>query len=116
MRIARIIGYTFMALVLAGGWAFIYWQSSSVDLAAVDAARTALAELRAADSGWNQQLVNARLRAGGTPGAAPQAAVFSPLEDRIVTVSDDGTALVWNVASGAKISEPFYGHEGPVYA
>ena len=78
MRIVRIIGYSFMALVLAGGWAFIYWQSSSVDLAAVDGVRTALAELRAADSGWNQQLVNARLRADGAPGAAPQAAAFSP--------------------------------------
>ena len=47
-----------MALVLAGGWAFIYWQSGAVDLVAVEGARAALAELRAADAGWNQQLVN----------------------------------------------------------
>jgi len=33
-----------MALVLAAAWAFLYWQSSSLDLAAVEAARSALAE------------------------------------------------------------------------
>ena len=73
MRIVRLIGYGFMALVLAGGWAFIYWQSSAVDLAAVDAARTALAELRAADAGWNQQLVNARLPARGAAPSSPRS-------------------------------------------
>ena len=78
MRVVRIIGYSFMALVLAGGWAFIYWQSSSVDLAAVDGARTALAELRAADTGWNQQLVNARLHARATPPAAPALPATPP--------------------------------------
>ena len=79
MHIVRIIGYSFMALVLAGGWAFIYWQSSSVDLAAVDGARTALAELRAVDTGWNQRLVNERLRArGAEPAASPPLAAPSP--------------------------------------
>jgi len=79
MRIIRIIGYGFMALVLAGGWAFFYWQSSSVDLAAVDGARTALAELRAADTGWNQQLVNARLSArGAAPVPSPSLSARSP--------------------------------------
>ncbi len=71
MRIIRIIGYGFMVLVLAGGWAFIYWQSGSVDLAAVEGARASLAELRAADAGWNQQLVRARLYARDTPASAP---------------------------------------------
>jgi len=97
MRIARIIGYSFMALVLAAGWAFIYWQSSSVDLAAVDGARTALAELRAADVGWNQQLVNARLHARGAEPAvsAPLAApsrryrlAYASLEVRALPLGD----------------------------
>jgi len=79
MRIVRLIGYGFMALVLAGGWAFMYWQSGSVDLAAVDAARTALAELRAADAGWNQQLVNAQLPVrGATPSAALATRLVQP--------------------------------------
>jgi signal transduction histidine kinase len=58
-----------------GGWAFLYWQSGSVDLAAVEGARAALAELRAVDAGWNQQLVNARLYArDATPASAAPAA------------------------------------------
>ncbi len=70
MRVLRLIGYGFMALVLAGGWAFIYWQSSAVDLPAVEGARAALADLRAAEVGWNQQLVNAQLPVRGTANAA----------------------------------------------
>jgi two-component system NtrC family sensor kinase len=77
MRILRIIGYGFMVLVLAGGWAFIYWQSGSVDLAAVEGARASLAELRAADAGWNQQLVHARLYARDAPSAPPPFAAAS---------------------------------------
>ena len=73
MRILSSIGYGFMALVLAGGWAFIYWQSSAVDLAAVEASRNALTELRAIDAGWNQRLVDARLhaRARRSPASLP---------------------------------------------
>lgn len=78
MRIFRIIGYGFMVLVLAGGWAFIFWQSGSVDLAAVDGARAALAELRAVDAGWNQQLVHARLHARDAPAAAAPRPAASP--------------------------------------
>jgi two-component system, NtrC family, sensor kinase len=96
MRIVRIIGYTFMALVLAGGWAFIYWQSSSVDLAAVEGARAALAELRAADAGWNQQLVNAQLPAPGTASAETRLVVpsqryrlaYAKLEVRALRLGD----------------------------
>ena len=73
MRIFRIIGYGFMVLALAGGWTFIYWQSGTVDLAAVEGARAALADLRSVDAGWNQQLVNARLYAREAPVSAPLA-------------------------------------------
>ena len=48
MHILRITSYAFMALVLAAGWAFLYWQGGAVDLAAVDSARLALNDLRAA--------------------------------------------------------------------
>ena len=78
MRFFRIIGYGFMVLVLAGGWAFIYWQSGSVDLAAVDGARASLGELRAVDAGWNQQLVHARLYARDAPASSPALAAPSP--------------------------------------
>ena len=74
MRILRIIGYAFMVLVLAAGWAFIYWQSGSLDLAAVEGARASLGELRAVDAGWNQQLVHARLHARDAPAASPAMA------------------------------------------
>ena len=92
MRILGIIGYGFMALVLAGGWAFIYWQSGAVDLAAVDAARGTLGELRAADAGWNQQLVNARLRGGSAAAAAAPVnrhrTMYAALEVRALRLGD----------------------------
>ena len=72
MRIVRPLLYGFMALVLGAGWAFLYWQSGAVDLNAVEAARGALAELRAIDAGWNQRIVAARVRpAGASPEASP---------------------------------------------
>jgi len=89
MRILGSIGYGFMALVLAGGWAFIYWQSGAVDLAAVDAARNALAELRAADAGWNQQLVNARLRSDSAAAPASRhRTAYAALEVRALRLGD----------------------------
>ncbi len=96
MRVLRLIGYGFMALVLAGGWAFIYWQSSAVDLAAVEGARAALAELRAADAGWNQQLVNAQLPARGAADAEARLVVpsqryrlaYAKLEVRALRLGD----------------------------
>ncbi len=73
MRIIRIIGYGFMVLALAGGWTFIYWQSGAVDLATVEGARAALADLRSVDAGWNQQLVNARLYSREASASRPLA-------------------------------------------
>jgi signal transduction histidine kinase len=80
-----------MALVLAGGWAFFFWLSSAVDLAAVDAARTALTELRAVDAGWNQQLINARLRPAGAGPAAPSMryrSAYASFEVRALNLGD----------------------------
>jgi signal transduction histidine kinase len=96
MRILSSIGYGFMALVLAGGWAFIYWQSSAVDLPAVEASRNALAELRAIDAGWNQRLVEARLHAGearlhartAQPAPSRYRAVYGQLEVKALRLGD----------------------------
>jgi len=116
MRILGIIGYGFMALVLAAAWAFLYWQSSSVDLAAVDAARTALAELRAVDTGWNQQLVAARLHSGGAAGTAtptaPHATLVPPSRHRIPYASLEVWALrLGNPRVGGELTQLKRGFE-----
>jgi hypothetical protein len=106
MRIIRIIGYALMVLVLAGGWAFIYWQSGAVDLAAVDGARTALAELRAVDTGWNQQLVNARLYARdapASPGPTPASLAAPSSRHRLLHASLEVRAL--------RLGDPLVGRE-----
>jgi signal transduction histidine kinase len=102
MRILSLVGYGFMALVLAAGWGFLFWQSNAVDLAAVEGARTALGELRAIDAGWNQRLVAARLSPEGGAGTAPPPPVtryrvpFARFEQRSLALGDArlGTLLV----------------------
>ena len=66
-------GAFFVLLDFPVGWAFFFWLSSAVDLAAIDAARSALTELRAIDAGWNQRLVNIRLYPRGEPSSAAPA-------------------------------------------
>ncbi len=105
MRIFRIIGYGFMVLVLAGGWAFIYWQSGSVDLAAVEGARASLAELRAVDAGWNQQLVHARLYTRDAPASSPPLAAPSP-RHRLLYASLEVRALrLGNPLVGSELTQ-----------
>jgi len=78
-----------MALVLAGGWAGIFWQSNSVDLASVEASRSALSELRAIDVGWNQHLVDTRLRAGAAKfGPSLYRASYGQLEVNAMRLGD----------------------------
>src|SRR3989304_1471435 len=69
MRVIRIALYACMASVLAGGWAFLYWQSSGLEPDAADGARGALTGLRAIAARWTDQLVGARLLGAG--GKAP---------------------------------------------
>jgi signal transduction histidine kinase len=89
MRILGGIGYGFMALVLAGGWGFLYWQSSAVDLASVEGSRSALGELRAIDAGWNQRLVDARLHSGAAQfGPSRHRAAYGRLEVRALRLGD----------------------------
>ena len=107
MRILGILGYGFMALVLAAGWGFLFWQSSAVDLAAVEGARAALAELRAIDAGWNQRLVAARLTpdAGAGTAAPPPIAryrlPFATLERRALSLGD---ARLGSLLSGLRLA------------
>ncbi|MGE0873034.1 MAG: sensor histidine kinase [Burkholderiales bacterium] len=84
MRILGIIGYGFMALVLGAAWGYLYWQSSSQQLEAAASARTALDELRAVDSGWNQRLVAAKLQPASAlrEAAAGSSAHLSELSAR----------------------------------
>ena len=90
MRILSNIVYGFMALVLGAGWAFLYWQSSAIDLPAVEASRAALAELRAIDAGWNQRLVSARLQAGAEQPPRPSRyrAIYGVLEVKALRLAD----------------------------
>jgi signal transduction histidine kinase len=74
MRVLRVLGYALGALVLGAGWAFFYWQSQPVDIAAAAAARSALGALRGVDTRWNDQLVSAR-----TSREAAAAALRAPV-------------------------------------
>jgi two-component system NtrC family sensor kinase len=78
MRIARYLGYGFMAAVLAAGWGFLYWQSSALDLESIEGTRTAVAALRELDNGWNQQLVHSRWH----PVQGPPSAIVTPQASR----------------------------------
>ena len=99
MRILRPALYGLMALVLAGGWAFLYWQSDDIDLEGANAARAALNELRTIDSGWNDQLVGLRLPPPGTPASAvsPKPAsygsAYARLEQHALALSVPPRAL-----------------------
>jgi two-component system NtrC family sensor kinase len=67
MRFVRAFVYGAIALMLAAGWAFLYWQSGTIDLAAGNAARAALADLRAVDARWDDQLTAMGLSSSSGP-------------------------------------------------
>ncbi len=98
MHTVRILGYAFMAAVLAGGWAFIYLQSSAVDLAAADSARVALAELRAIDDAWTLRMVNGQplgQSSGAVPAADPKSA--RPFRHRTSLAAFESKVLVLRI-------------------
>jgi signal transduction histidine kinase len=80
MRYLRFLFYALVSLVLVAGWAFFYWQASSLDFGAVNAARTAVDALRSVDARWNDQLV-AAMRNSAAPAEPPRhGAAYSALE------------------------------------
>ncbi|HZQ71789.1 MAG TPA: ATP-binding protein [Burkholderiales bacterium] len=136
MRILRVALYVLVAVVLAGGWAFLYWQSNDVDLQSASAARAALNELRSLDARWNDQLMNLRLGAPGAPQAAAPAApspqphgkALAELEAQALRLAvppralagvkeafDEKAALMARVAAGdnAAVEKAWYAPTGP---
>jgi signal transduction histidine kinase len=96
MRIARYVLYGLMALVLAGGWGYLYWQSSDSSLVAGHAARSALNNLRQVDSRWNDLIVGARLLPGrgGAMQPAGHGRAMAELEARALQVPYTGLGVL----------------------
>src|SRR3954466_11057874 len=82
MRVVRAFVYGAMALMLAAGWGFLYWQSGTIDLAAGNAARAALGDLRSIDARWDDQATSMGLatRSGTPPQPVSHQAAYAWLE------------------------------------
>ena len=82
MRVVRAFVYGAMALMLAAGWGFLYWQSGTIDLDAGNAARAALADLRAIDARWDDQLIamGLAMRPETPPAPVAHQAALASLE------------------------------------
>ncbi len=91
MKLFRLAAYGLMALVLAGGWAFLFLQSRAVDLAVANDAFASLRELREIEARWNDRLIGTRFatRVGGesradsgvpASAAAPIGSIHAKLE------------------------------------
>ena len=97
MRVVRAFVYGAMALMLAAGWGFLYWQSGTIDLAAGNAARAALADLRAIDARWDDQVTAMGLatRSGPPPAPVAHQAALASLEAQALRLAhpDLGRAL-----------------------
>jgi two-component system NtrC family sensor kinase len=81
MRVLRYFLYAAMAAVLAGGWAFLYLQSRTVELSVASGALATLRELRELDSRWSDRLVSAHALAPDKPAAQP--ASFATLHAKL---------------------------------
>ena len=82
MKILRYLAYAAMVLVLAGGWAFLYLQSRTVDLSVASGALATLRELRELDSRRSDRLVSAHALAPDKPPAQP-ASSFATLHAKL---------------------------------
>ena len=89
MRVVRAFVYGAMALMLAAGWGFLYWQSGTIDLAAGNAARAALADLRAVDARWDDQVTAIGLASRPDTPLAPisHQAALAALEAQALKLS-----------------------------
>ena len=99
MRALKVAGYAFMALALAGGWAFLYWQSSALDMGAIEQTRVALGAVRSIDARWNDQLVAGSIRAQPPAEAPRYRSAFSTLEVHALKL---GSAEVGRALPGLK--------------
>ena len=121
MRFVRAFVYGAIALMLAAGWAFLYWQSGTIDLAAGNAARAALSDLRAIDARWDDQLTGMGLASSPEPQqpVAHQAA-YAWLELQALKLAhpelgralgavraafDERSRLIRRVAAGEPVSD-----------
>src|SRR5690348_1975110 len=122
MRVVRAFVYGAMALMLAAGWAFLYWQSGIIDLAAGNAARAALADLRAIDARWDDQVIAMGLstRSGAPPAPIAHQAALASLEAQALKLAhpelgralsavrqafDEKGALVRRVLAGEPVAD-----------
>jgi signal transduction histidine kinase len=111
-----------MALMLAAGWGFLYWQSGTIDLAAGNAARAALADLRTIDARWDDQVTSMGLatRSGPPPQPVAHQAAFASLEAQALKLAhpelglalgalrqafDEKAALVRRIVLGEPVAE-----------
>ena len=103
MRTLRYLLYGSLAVVLAGGWTFFYWQSGGTELAAGNAARSALNSLRAIDARWNDQLVGVRLISGrGTAfEVARHGQAMAQLEVQALRLPHDGLGTMLSAVKQA---------------
>ena len=103
MRSLRFLLYGLLAVLLAGGWAFFYWQSSGTELAAGNAARSALNSLRAIDARWNDQLVGVRRIAGkGTAfEVARHGQAMAQLEGQAMRLPHEGMGTMLSAVKQA---------------
>ena len=97
MRFLKPAGYAFMALVLLGGWGFLYWLGSAADVGAIERTRTAVAELRAIDTRWNTRLLDTSAPAAAAP--AQHGSAYSNVEVRALGL---GSAAVGRALLGLK--------------
>jgi signal transduction histidine kinase len=63
-----------LALLLFGGWGYLYVKARAVDLTVATDVLASLRELKEVDARWNDWMIGTRL-AGGTDGAARRASV-----------------------------------------
>jgi len=103
MGIWRTAAYGLVAVVLAGGWGFLYWQSSESNLAAGNSARSALNAMRAIDARWNDQLVGVRLIAGrgSTFEPARHGQTMAQLEGQALRLPHPGMGSMLNAVKQA---------------
>ncbi|HTO50561.1 MAG TPA: DAHL domain-containing protein, partial [Burkholderiales bacterium] len=74
-RPLRYAAIAILAILLFGGWGYLYVKARAVDLTAATDVLASLRELREVDGRWNDWLIGTRLAVGAEAGAAPRSSV-----------------------------------------